>query len=348
MRRYTILLIYTLLMFPLSVMAQELRVDAVTLLEGDNSAVDTPRYDNNRQPCAMLKVYVKDMPDLTFNDPLVLHENDIKYEGGYYVVYVASGIRKLEVRHKDYSPATIEFKNDFGISVKGGKTYRVDLSADGVNQSVVFDIRPQPHNGKLVVDNKEYEVKDGILSLMLPLGVYDYKVTSDYHYDFIDTIAVDSVSEPRTMKVRLKTRMADVNFTCNAKEAVTLYVDNIKKGEPGVKRLPMGNHKIRVVAENWKDYVGNVTIDVEKYNLNVYMQPKDIVSVVIKAVDSDGNPLSSTPELYIDNKVVPNWENGSQIKVKTGKHLITIVSSQKTKEKIVKIDSDMEAIKILL
>lgn len=335
-----------ILQLPSALIAQELRVDAVKLLEGDNSAVEKPHYDNNNQPCAMLKVYVNDMPDLTFNSSLVIDKDHIKYEGGYYVVYVASGIRKLEVRHKDYSPVTIKFRDDFGISVKGGKTYRVDLSAEGANLPVVFDIRPLPHNGKLVIDNKEYEVKEGILQLALSPGVYDYKVTSDYHHDLSGTVNVENMSDTQTEKVRLKARMVDVNFTCNAKDGVTLYVDNIKKGGPGVIKLPMGNHKIRVVAENWKDVAQTETFDGEENTLNVLMQPKDVVSVVINAVDSNGRLLATTPTLYIDNKEVPGWKNGSRIKVKSGKHLITIESSQKTKEKVVRVEPDMEAIKI--
>lgn len=346
MRRYIISLFITALLSPLSVMAQELRVDAVKLLDGDNSAEEKPHYDNNKEPCAMLKVYVNDMPDLTFNSSYVIDEDNIKYEGGYYVVYVATGIRKLEIRHKDYSPATIKFRDDFNISVKGGKTYRIDLSAEGANLPVVFDIRPLPHNGKLVIDNKEYDVKDGILQLALPPGAYGYKVTSDYHHDFSDTINVENMSETQTEKVRLKARMIDVNFTCNARSGVTLYVDNIKKGGPSVIKLPMGNHKIRVVAENWKDVAYTETFDGEKNTLNVLMQPKDVVSVVINAVDSNGRLLVTSPTLYIDNKAVPGWKNGSRIKVKSGKHLITIESSQKTKEKIVRIEPDMEPVKV--
>lgn len=330
------------LLSPSALNAQELKVDTVMFLANDNSAVEKPHYDNNKQPCAMLKIYINDLPDLTFNSSLVIDKDNIKYEGGYYVVYVASGIRKLEVRHKDFSPVTIQFRDDFGISVKGGKTYRIDLSTEGANQPVVFGIRPLPHNGKLIIGNKEYEVKEGIVQLALPQGVYDYKITSDYHHDFCDTLNVEKSSETLTKKVRLKARMADVNFTCNATGAATLYVDNIKKGEPGKKTLPMGKHKIRVVAEDWMDYSATTLIDKEDFNLDVTMLPKTVISVVIKAIGF------SYPKLYIDNKAVPVWENGEPIKVKRGRHLITINEAEGTrsKEKVVNIQADTGVITI--
>lgn len=104
----------------------------------------------------------------------------------------------------------------------------------------------------------------------------------------------------------------------------------------------MGKHKIRVVAEDWIDYSTTTLIDKEKFDLDVTMLPKTVISVVIKAIGF------SCPELYIDNKAVPSWENGEPIKVKRGKHLITINEAEGTrsKEKVINIQAETGVITI--
>lgn len=342
MVRFFVLLFLVACLPSLAVKAQELKVNGIALVDGDNSAADNPRYDNNKQPCAMLKVYINDMPDLMFNSSMVIDKENIKYVGGYYAVYVASGIRKLEIRHRDFAPVTIKFKEDYGVSVKGGKTYRVDLATEGVamkhTQTVVFDMRPR--KGNIIVDNQSHAVDEGVLQLELLPGEHAYTATGEYYRDSTGCVTVADVSESQVVKLRLKPRMAYVNFICNVADA-TLYVDNINKGEPGNKLLPLGKHKIRVVAKDCIDHTDNVLIDSESgFELNVRMQPKSVISVVIEATGF------TSPSLFIDNKAVPSWVNGNEIKVKRGKHLITISDERSTKERVVDIQQNMGVIKI--
>lgn len=329
-----------------SVSAQELKVDKVTLLETDNEAETSPRYDGNGEICALLKVYVNDLPNLKFASGYVINGGSIVYKGGYYAVYVAHGIRNMMLKHGDYLPVTINFKNDFQIAIKGGKTYRVDVSTQGMvkktTQTVAFNMLPR--EGALVVNGEQHSVSGGILQLELKPGNYSYVASADYYQskEGIFSITDEDISEVREISLSLKPMTTNVNFICNV-PAARLFVNNADKGGPGVKTLPMGKQRIRVKAEDWKDFAQEVIFDkTEGQELVVTMQPKSVVSIMVNV---NGAPA---PNLYIDNKVVENWKNGKPFKVRTGKHLITVtngdVNNSSTKEKKVTVVPNMKTI----
>lgn len=318
--------------------AQKLKIDKVALIEGDNSAVDNPHYDTNKNPCAMLKVYINDMPDLKFEGSYVMDKNNIKYTGGYYAVYVPAKAPKVEVRHSEFAPVTINFKDDFGIVIKGGNTYRVDLSTEGMPRTVVFKM-PQG-KGKIVVDNQSHDVDNGGLQLELLPGEHTYTATAEYYRDSTGCFTVADKSDNQVVTLNLKPCMANVNFICNV-PAAKLYVDSENKGLPGQKRLPMGKHRIRVVAKDCIDHTDNVLIDNESgFELNVRMQPKSVISVVIEAEGF------TSPSLYINNRLVPSWENGKEIKVERGTQLISVEGKEGSREKKVNIQLNMGVITI--
>ena len=328
----------------ISASAQELKVDKVTLLETDNEAETNPRYDGNDEICALLKVYVNDLPGLKFASGYVINGGNIIYKGGYYAVYVANGIRTIMFKHDDYLPITINFKNDFKISIKGGKTYRVDVSTIGMvkktTQTVAFNMLPR--EGSLLINGEQHSVSEGMLQLELKPGNYSYTASADYYQSKEGTFSItdEDISEVREIPLSLKPIMANVNFTCNVPTA-QLYINNSDKGGLGMKSLPMGKHRIRVKAEDWKDFTQEVIIDkTEGQELSVTMQPKSVVSITVKVNGA------KTPCLFIDNKEVRDWKNGKPFKVRTGKHLITVANedSYSTKEKKVTVVPNMETV----
>lgn len=330
----------------LSVSAQELRVDKITLLETDNEAETKPRYDSNGEICALLKIYVNDLSGLKFASSYVIDGGNITYKEGYYAVYVANGIRNMMLKHGDYLPITINFRKDFQISIKGGKTYRVDVSTIGMSkkttQTVAFNMLPR--EGSLFINGEQHSVSEGMLQLELKPGNYSYMASADYYQAKEGTFSItdEDISEVREISLSLKPMMANVNFTCNVPTA-KLFVDNTDKGNPGMKSLPMGKHRIRVKAEDWKDFAQEVIIDkMEGQELAVTMQPKSVVSIVVKVIGT------ATPCLYIDNKEVKGWKNGKPFKVRTGKHLITVTKGDSfdasAKEKTVRVAPNMEMI----
>lgn len=341
-------LIILLLFLSVPVSAQELKVEKITLLETDKEAEIHPKYDGNKQPCALLKVYIDSLPDLSFNSSYIIGKKDIAYKNGFYNVYVVGGINSMEIKHKDYLPASVNFKKDFQINIEGGKTYGVYLKTTGLvqkkTQTVVFNMIPR--HGNILINGKEYAIEKGVLQTELLPGNYSYTAKSTYYQDKQGSFEVNDISESKIIPIKLNAYTTNVKFECNVPSAI-LYVDNKKKGAPGIIALPLGKHKIRVVAEDWKDHTQELALEKEEeVTLNVTLEPKPYIPVIITTKNGFG-----VQALYVDNKEVPEWKNnGTPIKIKQGRHLITITCEEEkdfeSKEKVVRIDKETKKIEI--
>ena len=335
-------------LFLVPAFAQELKIKSVTLLESDQYAVNNPKRDGNNRLCAVLKVYIDDLPGINFSSSYIMGKKDITYQNGFYTVYVSDGIKKLTLKHNDYLAALLDFKGTYNIDIQGGKTYAVYLETEGMvqkkTQTIVFNMLPR--NGIITIDGKGNQVEKGILQLELKPGKYKYSAESKYHKTKEGFFEVSDVTESQIIPVKLEPYTANVNFKCNVPSAI-LYVDNKKSGTPGIKKIPLGKHKIRVIADDWNDHTQFLSIENETpVDLSVELEPKPYMQVVIICNGC------KNPYLFIDNKEVPSWKNnGVPIGVKTGRHLITITngkegSSADSKEKIVRIDHNTKKIVI--
>ena len=336
-----ILLGLMVLLFASPMVAQELQVTGVKLLESDNEAKEKPQYDSNDSIAVLLKVYTENVSDLVFASGFIIKGVPIEYKNGYYAVYIASGAKQMEIRHAAYQAVRVDFKKEYQLSIKGGKTYRVDVKAVGMvqksTQTVVFNMLPQ--NGVITVNGQKHPLSEGMLQIECDPGAYTYTAESDYYQTKSGKFSVSDIEEPQVIPVKLNPQTTEVQFSCNAPDAV-LYVDQVNKGGVGVKTLPMGTHKIRVVAEDWKDYTSTLLIE-PGTKLDVTMTAKLFVPIVVRVTGV------TKASLYVDNKLVPNWQNGKPFKVKQGKHLITAENEDdKTKEKVVTVRAGMDPIVI--
>lgn len=345
MTKRLILICSLLISFCASLSAQELKVDKVVLLETDNDAVTKPHYDGNKRPCALLKFFIDDLPGVEFISSYIIDKDEITYQSGYYAVYVVQGTKSLRMKHSDYTPAEVKFSSDFDISLQGGKTYGVYVSTVGITakktQSIVFNIIPR--KASIIVDGQAYTTNNGVLQVECAPGNHSYSITAEYCDRTSGKFEVTDITEPQVIPVKLKKQTAQLNFTCNVPEAV-LFIDNKEIGTPGLKTVALGRHRIRVVAEDWKDHTGMLDIvNTSKQNLNVSLKRKEYIPIVITAQNCE-NPL-----LYVDNKAVHEWKNdGTPVKIRQGKHLITIEidsdALNNKKEKIVQINQDTKNI----
>lgn len=344
----TVFISVILSLFLVPAFAQELKIKSVALLDSDQYAVNNPKKDGNNRLCAVLKVFVDDLPGINFSSSYIMGKKDITYQNGFYIVYVADGIKNMTLKHNDYLSVALDFKGKYNLDIQGGKTYAIYVEKEGMVQkktkTIVFNMLPR--NGIIMIDGKENQVEKGILQLELKPGKYRYSAKSEYYKTKEGDIEVSDVVESQIIPVKLDPYTATVNFQCNVPSAV-LYVDNKKFGTPGIKNIPLGKHKVRVIADNYNYYSQDLSIDNDlPVDLSIELEPKPYAQVVILCNGC------KTPYLFIDNKEVPSWSNnGKPIGVKIGKHLITITndkdnSSSDSKEKVVRIDHNTKKIVI--
>lgn len=344
MHKRLYLIYFFLSIFSSYAYTQELKIDKIVLLESDNEAITKPYKDNNGQLCALLKFYTEDFPGIIFSSSYILNKEKIQYNNKYYSVYAVGGIQKITLKHNDYLPILFDFVKDFHIPIKGGKTYGIYVSTEGKaqkkTQTVVFNMIPR--TGYITINGKQESVTNGVLQMELMPGNYSYKASSDYCIDKTGTFSVTDVVESQIIPLKLKARTARLQFTCNVPEA-KLYIDSSLKGGPGIKQIPLGKHKVRVVAEYWKDYTQDLIIEKEgNYDLPVILEAqKTNIPIIITAIGF------TNPQLYIDNKEVPKWKNnGEPINIQQGKHLIIVEDEKNTKEKVIRINSNSKRITI--
>lgn len=100
------------------------RVESVTQSLSDLKARTSPRTDANGERCAVLKVAVKYLKDVSFEGNIV---GETQYTPGEYYVYVPKGTKKIVLKHESFSPLEIKF-TDFGISIDKENVYQVLVS----------------------------------------------------------------------------------------------------------------------------------------------------------------------------------------------------------------------------
>lgn len=119
MRRY-IFLLAVLLMAAMS-WAQKLTVEGMTLVEDDQSAVTEKKTDMGNNPCALVKVQLA-LEGVTFGGNVI---PPVNYRDGEYWVYMTEGSYLLQVKHPQFQPLMVNFR-DYNISkLMPLKTYKL-------------------------------------------------------------------------------------------------------------------------------------------------------------------------------------------------------------------------------
>lgn len=90
----------------------------------DLKARTTPRQDANGVRCAILKIAVRHLKDVSFEGNIV---GEPQYTPGEYFVYVPHGTRKVVLKHESFLPLEIKF-SDFGVSIDKETVYKVVVS----------------------------------------------------------------------------------------------------------------------------------------------------------------------------------------------------------------------------
>lgn len=118
--------------------AQELEVKSFAPKTNDLSASTNPRGDNNNIACALIKVQLA-AQGAQFEGNVV---GNVEYKTSEYMVYMASGSKRVKVKLEGYLPLEVNFA-DYGVNVLESKTTYV-LTITGVQTIVVPQLEEKP------------------------------------------------------------------------------------------------------------------------------------------------------------------------------------------------------------
>ena len=157
--------------------AQELTIKEMRVNPTDLSASTQPRNDLNGNPCGLVKVQLAAVGAQFEGNVL----GDVAYKTGEYWVYMSEGSYLLRIKHPNFVPLSINFR-DLGIRGIEPKTvYELTLLIPQIGQEIddgmrylVMSVTPQ--NSTVYIDDKMQKVTNGSVSLRLSQGSHRYRV----------------------------------------------------------------------------------------------------------------------------------------------------------------------------
>ena len=197
------------------------------------------------------EVYVDGVYKGVTNDSYTLTINDI-----------LPGEHRVMVQHGNT-------KNEQPIEVSAENIYfRIEVSATtSLPQYVVFKVAP--YNAVVLVNGKNYVLDgDGVATLTLHNGSYNYQVLADEYYPQSGTFVVSG--EKVVMSVDLKPAHGWLSVSdSGVLKGASIYVDNKHIGKTPISKykLASGEHRVMVVKEMYQTLNSTITIrDNETFN----------------------------------------------------------------------------------
>lgn len=209
--------------------AQKATVERMEMTPTDLSASKYPRYDNNGEPCTLVRVEVL-ADDVEFLGNVM---QPVEHKTGDYWVYMVGGSKMLQIKSRSFLPLMINFA-DYGIDALMPKvTYAITLTlpsapqrsaAAGMNYLVM---KVSPANARVTVDGKEREVRDGTAKIMLRNGTYSYHVEAPAHLAEDGEVTVSGARVEKSVTLRSTKGTLAVTSTTPATE---IYVNGERMG----------------------------------------------------------------------------------------------------------------------
>ena len=215
-------LILCLISLSVSVFAQKLTVESFALAADDQTAATSPRLDINKTPCALIRVKLAKR-GVTFEGNII---GEVVYKNGEYHVYLTSGTQMLNIKHSDYLPLMVNFR-DYSIrSVKSKCTYELNIKLPAEVEAPKDDgkrymiINVEPATASIEVDGQRQNTTNGVLSMMVAPGNHTYKLQAEGYAPESGNIQVGKYKVQRNFSLK-KLAHIDRSNTSD-KETITI------------------------------------------------------------------------------------------------------------------------------
>lgn len=269
------LIFLSLLISSTQTWGQNVSVKEIKELTNDFSASKHERKDANGKSCALVKIAIPSLQNVTFD----CNVGDVYNNAGEYSVYVAPGTKFMTISSNGKRLCTVSFINA-RLEIQSKHTYQVVLDIEQT-RDMVFHV--EPADASVMVGNTKVPLNaEGIGKFTCkPDQLYEYTISAPNYESYNDAFMItseDDAEEP--INISLERKMGYVTFDCNAKEFEVL-VDNesqgtIKKGES--LSLPVGYCELRIVSDKYEDWTDRYYVSSVPSKLTVKMKKSNDVS----------------------------------------------------------------------
>ncbi len=303
--------------YPPPIFGQNVSVKSVALLEFDTTAGLSDIRDNNGEKAALLKVQTTER-GFTFDvGKIGILKTEPQTRGGSHDaeiwVWVPANSRKLTIQHPQ-----LGLLRDFdlvaanGAPLEPGHTYEVVLESGAVNSLTVSDysktqvlnLTVTPADATVFINNVPQTLKDGKLSLSLPLGDVLLVVSKPLYETHKETLRLGT-EMPENVNLTLKQNFGYLVFAPNPEyDGAEVYIDGIKAGTLPLQELKLdaGMHDLDIVKPLYTTHSERVNV---LRNQTKRVEPKldaNFANISIQA------PADCEIWLNGDFKGVGSWE----------------------------------------
>lgn len=185
-----------LVCYALGMQAQKLTVEKMAVSPMDLTASTQQRNDLIGNPCALVKVQLP-TEGVSFEGNVL---GDVAFNSGEYWVYMSAGSYMLNVKHPNFHPLMVNFR-DYDIrKVEGKTTYVLTI---GILQNSQLEkkqkliINYSPKSATVLVDAKLQQGK-GRIEVELPVGEHSYVIAANGYSSAEGKVTLNAES-PRTI-----------------------------------------------------------------------------------------------------------------------------------------------------
>ena len=221
---------------------------------------------------------------LNFTHSIVVSSNVVNAEVYLDGEYMGRTDDSFTLTVNDVTPGVHRVKVQSGVSVNEKEIevssasihFRIEVNTTtSLPQYVVLKV--VPNDAVVMVDGKNYVLDaDGVVTLTLQNGSYNYEVLADEYYTERDTFVVRGEKVVKHIELKPAHGWLSVDADASLVDA-SVYVDNKLVGKTPISKckLASGTHHIRIVKEMYHTLEAKITIE-------------------------DGKVLNYTPELSAD------------------------------------------------
>ena len=266
------------------------------------------KIDGSGSLYAIIKVSGDDLKEYNFNFGNMNHL--VESHEDQLWVYVQKNAKHVTITRSGYNPLR---NYDLRTTIEAGKTYRMQLSAQGpviYTQMVMFQTAPKITGAVIMVQREGGDSPKelfgttgatGGVAKSLEFGTYTYEVMAENYYPSEGHFTLNNQAETHQEKVMLRSNGANITLSVDAEAEI--YVNNNKVGmRTWTGLLKSGIHQVECRQQNHKTSSQTITVT-EGEDRTVTLTPPTPITGVLSvtseplgaAIMVDGRDYGVTP-----------------------------------------------------
>lgn len=265
MQSFRFLILQLFVFISITATAQNLEISDISEASRDLYARTHPRRDSNNELCAVLKIQVASVKNLSFVGNIV---GDTEYTPGEYIVYVPANTKRMNIEQNGVKVCTVDFER-VGIEIESQKTYKLVLVRP-VRKEVVFAI--SPNDAKIEVNNQVISQENGTATFYGDVNkLYNYRITKVGYEDVEGSFLLSEKDQTKIIMNTLQEKTYDVRFESNVASA-DIYIDNEQVPSQENVFLTKGIHHLRATADKYYDLDKDILVSEDMAPVQLFLE----------------------------------------------------------------------------